>query len=101
MAFWLFGRRPSAAPVECPAGFQCSARRFGDVPPLEVGRGAGGRKPAVHLVDTETDDRITGFRRGRRLQAADGGRAAADQAADVGPIPEGTWCRSRQAAIGG
>ena len=54
------------------------ARRFGDVPPLEVGRGAGGRKPAVHLVDTETDDRITGFRRGRRLQAADGGRAAAD-----------------------
>ena len=63
------------------------ARRFGDVPPLEVGRGAGGRKPAVHLVDTETDDRITGFRRGRRLQAADGGRAAADQAADVGPIP--------------
>ena len=76
------------------------ARRFGDVPPLEVGCGAGGRKPAVHLVDTETDDRITGFRRGRRLQAAGwrprsrrpGGGCRADSGRP--------WCRSRQAAIG-
>ena len=63
---------------------------------LETGRGAGGRKPAVHLVDTETDDRIAGFRRGRRLQAADGGRAAADQAADVGvrqPQPDTLFWR--------
>ena len=31
---------------------------------LEAGRGAGGRKPSVHLVDTETDDGIARFRRG-------------------------------------
>ena len=30
---------------------------------LEAGRGAGGRKPSVHLVDTETDDGIARFRR--------------------------------------
>ena len=51
---------------------------------LEAGREAGGRKPAVHLVDTETDG-IAGFRRGRRLQEADRDRAAADQA-DIGMI---------------
>ena len=52
---------------------------------LEAGRGAGGRKPAVHLVDTETDDGIAGFRRGPSpAQATDRGRAAADQAANVG-----------------
>ena len=86
---FLGGDRSSCCGGRRRAGRPPRARRFGDVPPLEVGRGAGGRKPAVRLVDTETDDRITGFRRGRRLQAADGGRAAADQAADVGPIPEG------------
>ena len=53
------------------------------------------RKPAVHLVDTETDERITVFRRGRRLQAADGGRAAADQAADVRADSGRPWCRSK------
>ena len=53
---------------------------------LEAGCGAGGRKPAVHLVDAETDDGIARFRRGRRLQATDRGHAAADQAADVGMI---------------
>ena len=53
---------------------------------LEAGCGAGGRKPAVHLVDAETDDGIARFRRGRRLQATDRGHAAADQAADVGII---------------
>ena len=53
---------------------------------LEAGRGAGGRKPAVHLVDAETDDGIAGFRRGCRLQATDRGRAAADQAPNVGMI---------------
>ena len=53
---------------------------------LKAGRSAGGREPAVHLVDTETDDGIAGFRRGSRLQATDRGRAAADQAADVGMI---------------
>ncbi len=53
---------------------------------IEAGRGAGGRKPAVHLVDAETDDGISGFRCGRRLQATNHGRAAADQAPDVGMI---------------
>ena len=53
-------------------------------PPCEVLRpsrpaaGASGRKPAVHLVDTETDDGIAGFRGGRRLQETDRSRAAAD-----------------------
>ena len=50
---------------------------------LEPGCGAGGRNPAIHLVDAETDDEVAGFRHRRRLQAADRGRAAADQAPDV------------------
>ena len=56
---------PDAAAVRVPAA-------------IETGRGAGGRKPPVHLVDAETDDRRTGFWCGRRMQVADGGRAAAD-----------------------
>ena len=61
-------------------------------PPCEVLRPSSpaaaqaAAKPAVHLVDTETDDGIARFRRGRRLQATDRGRAAADQAPDVGMI---------------
>ena len=61
-------------------------------PPCEVLRPSrpaaaqAAAKPAVHLVDTETDDGIAKFRRGRRCRRRDRGRAAADQAPDVGMI---------------
>ena len=74
-------RRRRGAPVRRPPGNGVAAtpadldrvfyRTFGSIAPqapgsaaLEAGRGAGGRKPSVHLVDTETDDGIARFRRG-------------------------------------
>ena len=75
--------QPDAAAVRGPAA-------------LEAGRGAGGREPLVDLVAAEADDRVGRFRRRRGVKTADGGRAAADQAPDVGPFAGGV--RRRVAA---
>ena len=56
-------------------------------PPLEAGGCAGGGEPAVDLVDAEADDRIPRFRRDRGVQAADCGRATADQTSHISTPP--------------
>ena len=55
--------------------------------PLEAGGCAGGGEPAVDLVDAEADDQIPRFRRDRGVQAADCGRAAADQTSHISTSP--------------
>ena len=66
---------------------ETDAATVGGPPPLEAGRGAGGGEPAVDLVDAEADDRIPRFRRDRGVQAADRGRAAADQTSHIRTPP--------------
>ena len=73
--------------VELAAGHGVGAAGVGRRRALEAGRCAGGGEPAVDLVDAETDDRIPRFRRDRGVQAADCGRAAADQTSHIRTPP--------------
>ena len=68
--------QPDAAAVRAPAA-------------LEAGRGAGSREAAVDLVDAEADDRVGRVRCRRGMETSNGGRAAADQAPDVGLLAGG------------
>ena len=80
--------------VEAPRAVSSTARPTR--PPCEVLRPsrpaacADGGEPAVALVDAEADNQITRVRRGRGVEAADRGRAAADQTPHVRSTPVGS-----------